>query len=323
MVVVTGATGHVGGNLVRALLAEGRQVRAVVRDDARAVEGLPVERVRADVLDLDSLKAAFDGADVVYHLAALISITGPQGGKVQAINVGGPRNVVAACLDRKVRRLVHFSSIHAYRSDPFDQPLDETRAFVPDGSPAYDTSKAAAQREVLASVEKGLEAVVVNPTAVIGPNDFKPGRMGAVIRMLVRRKMPALIDGGFDWVDVRDVVAGAMAAEKQGRPGQNYLLGGHWSTFGELAQIVGKVSGVKVPTAVTPMWLAHVGAPFVAAWSAITKTMPLYTTEALHALKSNRCVSHQKAARELGYSSRPLEQTLGDTVAWFRDAGQL
>jgi len=318
MVVVTGASGHVGGNLVRALLDQGRRVRVVVRDDARAVEGLDVERVQADVLDPDSLKAAFDGAEVVFHLAALILITGGQKGRVNRINVEGPRNVAAACLDRKVRRLVHFSSIHAYSPTPRNVPVDETRPFVGEDAPAYDRSKALGQQEVLAAVSRGLDAVIVNPTAVIGPHDYKPSRMGAVQRMLYRRKMPSLVSGGFDWVDVRDVVAGALAAERNGRTGQNYLLSGHWASFPEFAALVGKVTGIRVPSLVVPLWLAYVGAPFVQAFAGLTGGMPLYTLEALHALKCYGEVSHEKASRELGYSPRPLEETLRDTWEWWR-----
>lgn len=318
MVVVTGAAGHVGGNLVRALLDQGRRVRVLVRGDTRALEGLDVERVQGDVLDLDSLKAAFDGAEVVFHLAALISITGGQHGRVHRVNVEGPRNVATACLDRKVRRLVHFSSIHAYAPRPKDRPVDETRPFVGEDAPAYDRSKALGQQEVLAAVQRGLDAVIVNPTAVIGPHDYKPSRMGAVQRMLYRRKMPSLVAGGFDWVDVRDVVAGALAAERQGRTGQNYLLSGHWASFPEFARLVQQVTGIPVPSLVVPLWLAYVGAPFVQAVAGLTGTMPLYTLEALHALRCYGPVSHEKAATELGYRPRPLEETLRDTWEWWR-----
>jgi len=196
--------------------------------------------------------------------------------------------------------------------------VDETRPFVGEDAPAYDRSKALGQQEVLAAVSRGLDAVIVNPTAVIGPHDYKPSRMGAVQRMLYRRKMPSLVSGGFDWVDVRDVVAGALAAERNGRTGQNYLLSGHWASFPEFAALVGKVTGIRVPSLVVPLWLAYVGAPFVQAFAGLTGGMPLYTLEALHALKCYGEVSHEKASRELGYSPRPLEETLRDTWEWWR-----
>ncbi|MBM4395048.1 MAG: NAD-dependent epimerase/dehydratase family protein [Deltaproteobacteria bacterium] len=323
MTVVTGSSGHVGGNLIRSLLARGREVRAVIRTDTRAIDGLDVEVVRADVLDPESLVRAFEGADTVFHLAALISIIGDQGGKVHRTNVDGPRNVVEACLKCGVKRLVHFSSIHAYEQAPQDATLDECRDFVPGRAPAYDRSKAAGQRAVLSAVERGLSAVIVNPTAVIGPHDYKPSRMGAVICALARGRFPGLVEGGFDWVDVRDVVAGALAAEQKGRPGQNYLLSGRFRTVAGLAKVVADVTGTPAPRFVSPLWLAAIGAPFVEGWCRMTGGFPLYTRESLHALKGNRDVSHAKAAEELGYSARPLEETIRDTVTWFRERGVL
>ena len=321
MVVVTGASGHVGGNLVRALLASGRAVRVCVREDTRSIDGLDVERVRADVLDRDSLARAFDGAEVVYHLAALISIVGPQGGRVHRTNVEGPANVVEACLDRKVRRLVHFSSVHAFNQQPPDQPLDETREDALGRAPAYDRSKAAGHRNVLAGVARGLDAVIVHPTGIIGPHDYKPSRMGHVLLGLYRREFPALIAGGFDWVDVRDVVAGAMAAEQKGRTGERYLLSGHWVSVMDIGRTVERVTGVRSPRRASPMWLARVGAPFVEAWSKVTKTEPLYTAESLVALRGARDVRHDKAGRELGYDPRPFEDTIRDTFAWYKEIG--
>jgi dihydroflavonol-4-reductase len=313
----------VGGNLVRALLDQGRQVRALVRSDERALQGLDLERVRGDVLDLGSLRAAFDGAQVVYHLAAVISVDGDRGGQVREVNIRGTRNVVAACRQAGVKRLVHFSSIHAFRQEPLAQVLDERRPAVSDPDClSYDLSKAGGEAEVQAGVAQGLDAVIVNPTAVLGPHDYKPSLMGEVILNLCRRRMPALVDGGFDWVDVRDVVAGALAAEARGRTGERYLLSGQWRPFKDLAALVAQANGVRAPRLVAPMSLARLGAPFVVAWSHVFKQRPLYTSESLRVLRtSNRAVSHQKAAQELGYQPRPLPETVQDTVTWFKNRG--
>lgn len=323
-VVVTGASGHVGGNLVRALLAAGRKLRCVVRDDARAIDGLDVERVRADVTDPASLRAAFDGAEVVYHLAAKISIEGDPDGIVHRTNVEGPRNVVAACLDAKVKRLVHFSSIHAFTQPPLLEHLDEGRPLVDDPDEmAYDRSKAGGQREVLEGVRRGLDAVIVHPTAIMGPFDFKPSAVGQVLLDLYHRRLPSLVDGGFDWVDVRDVVAGALAAEQRGRTGRNYLLSGEWRGVAELARLAEDVTGVRAPRFVAPFWLARLGVPFMTGFARLTGRRPLYTADSLHALKSNRKISCERAATELGYSHRPLRETVADAYAWFREAAML
>ena len=317
-VVITGASGHIGGNLVRALLAQNRRCRVLVHTDTRAIDGLDVERVHGNLLEPDSLVAAFDGAEQVFHLAAQISISGDLGGRVQAINVQGTRNVVRACKDRGVKRLVHFSSVHAFSQQPLDQPLNEERALaLAPGHYAYDRSKAMGIQEVLAGVEQGLDVVIVNPTGVIGPLDFKPSRMGQVVQDLVHRRLLGLVVGGFNWVDARDVVAGALAAEQKGRTGQMYLLGGHWLSVKDVAATVEKYSSVRAPRMVTPVGVARAVAPFAEAYAKITGSRPLFTGESLGALRANRNVSYDKAARELSYAPRPFEETIADTLDWF------
>ncbi len=323
-VVVTGATGHVGANLVRTLLERGRKVRALVRDEARALDGLDVEQVTGDVRDRESLDRAFEGAEIVYHLAAKISIVGPMGGLVEATNIGGVRNVVGACKAAGVRRMVHFASIHAFEQLPLDETLDETRTLVTPPASSYDVTKAEGIRVVLGAVDQGLDAVVVCPTAVLGPHDYLGSRMGLVIRKLATGKLPGTVDGGFNWVDVRDVVAGALAAEEKGPTGEVYLLGGAWTTVTELAKVVEEVSGQKAPGFCSPMWLAHVGTPFSVMWAKLIGGEPLFTGEALNALKTgNRRISTEKAARDLGYESRPLVDTIRATLEWQREAGHI
>src|SRR5437868_245817 len=206
-IAVTGATGHVGGNLVRALVERGHQVRALVREEHRTLEGVEVERVRGDVGDPESLERAFDGVERVFHLAARISIAPGDEDEVQRVNVVGVRNVVAACLKVGVKRLLHMSSIHAMSAQPLGETIDESRPLAsgPDLM-TYDRSKAEGEREVIAGIERGLDAVRVNPTAILGPYDFRPSPMGEVLLDLYHRRLPALVEGGFDWVDVRDIV---------------------------------------------------------------------------------------------------------------------
>lgn len=323
-VAVTGAAGHVGGNLVRELLARGHRVRAIVRSDTRAVDGLDVERVTADVLDADQVRGALADADLVFHLAVKISIEGDPDGMVHRTNVIGTRHVVESCLANRVKRLVHFSSIHALANEPYDVPMDETRPLADEGKAfAYDRSKAGSEREVQAGIKRGLDAVVVNPASILGPCDFKPSRMGQVLLDLYFRRLPALVNGGFDWVDVRDVADGAIAAAEKGRTGERYLLGGEYRSVPDFAKVCADVTGVRPPLVSTPLWLAGIGAPFAVAWARVTGTRPLYTNEALHALGGNPNVSHAKATRELGYQPRPLRTTVAETYAWFEAAGML
>lgn len=322
LTVVTGAAGHVGANLVRALVAEGRAVRAVVHRDRRALAGLPVEVVQADVTDPASLRAAFQGARRAFHLAAVISISGDRGGRVQRVNVEGARNVAEAALAAGVERLVHCSSIHAFRIYGAAR-VDEATPRADPSQGAYDRSKAAGEQALRAVMARGLDAVIVHPTGVIGPYDFGPSRMGRVLLDLAHRRLPALVDGGFDWVDARDVAKGLLAAEARGRAGGNYLLSGRWHAMAEVAALAEAVTGVRPPRLCTPRWLALAGVPFAALAGALAGREPLYTAESLRALGACRQISSEKAARELGHRPRPLSETIADTCAWFAQEGLL
>ena len=324
MVAVTGATGHIGANLVRALIDKGIPTRCLVHVNCQAIDGLNVERVDGDLRDVDSLCRAFDGVDVVYHLAASISLSMADWPRLEEINVKGTRNVVEACRRTGVHRLIYFSSIHALVQEPLDIPVDEARPLVESRKyPPYDRSKAAAEIEVQRGIKNGLDAVIIYPTAVFGPHDYQPSFFGEALISIARRKLPALVTGGFDWVDVRDVVAGAMLAEAKAPAGARYLLSGHWVSMCDIAAMIEKIAGVSTGRPVCPLWLAHLGAPFIGAMSRFNGKRPLYTSVSLRALKSNRSISHERATRELGYQSRPFRETLVDTLQWFTDNGKL
>lgn len=326
-VVVTGATGHVGSNLVRALLRRGDHVRVMVRGPQRSLEGLEVERVTGDVRDEASLRAAFADAEIVYHLAAVISITGDPTGVVRAVNVDGTRSVAEAALAAGVRRLVHCSSVHAfdlYRK-PMPEKVDETWHRVPDAAShfAYDRSKAAGEQALRSVIARGLDAVILHPSGIVGPYDFGPSRMGRVLLGLYQRRLPSLVDGGFDFVDVRDVVSGLMAAEERGRSGENYLVTGHYLSVPALARVAEGITGVRPPRMNAPIWLCKVGVPFAGAFGKLMRQEPLYTHESLAVLETRGRFDWGKAQRELGYSVRPTEDTVRDTYAWFDAAGML
>jgi len=326
-VAVTGASGHMGANLVRALLARGDEVRVLLRADDRAVRGLAVDRVSGDLLDPAALAPLVAGTEVVYHAAAEVSIAGDPDGIVERVNVLGTRHVAAACLAAGVRRLVHFSSIHALESSRADHPMDETQPLVVErGAPAYDRSKAAGEREVLAAAARGLEVVILNPTAIVGPFDFKPSHTGRLIVALARRQMPALVAGGFDWVDVRDVARAALAAGDRGRPGERYLVSGHWLSIAGFAGFAGEVAratGVPAPRLVAPLWAARLGVPFVTIFGKVLGREALYTAESLRAIRLSRQVDGTKARLELDHAPRPFAETIRDSVVWLGEHGCL
>lgn len=319
-VVVTGAAGHLGSNLARLLIGRGQRVRAVDLRPAPSLAGLDVEFAQADVLDPSSLRGVFAGADVVFHLAARISIAGDPDGRVWATNVTGVRNVAEAALEMGVRRLVHCSSVHAFdlaaaRGGVVDEA--SPRSLRP-GLPVYDRSKAAGETELRAVVARGLDAVVVNPTGVIGPCDFEPSRMGRFFQALRRRSLPALVAGAFDWVDVRDVALTLAAASEHGRTGESYLIPGQHATMRELALLAHEAAGAPVPGWTVPMAVARGWAWTRSAVSAPTASS-LFTAESLHALASDPQVSGARARQELGHDPRPLRDTIGDLYRWFDD----
>ena len=326
MVVITGISGLVGGNLARALLAQGRQVRGIIHQDRRAVEGLDVELVQADVRDLTSIRKALEGADVVYHLAASISLAMDSWPEVEAVNVQGTRNVVDACLQCGVGRLVHFSSIHALEQEPLDVPLDESRPRVASSDnkyPPYDRSKAAGEEEVRRGIARGLQAIILNPTAIVGPYDYYPSYFGWAITALVKGRVPALVEGGFDWVDVRDVVQAALRAERSAPSGTSYLLSGNWHSVRQVAELVGELTGTHSPRLSVPIGVAYQAAPFMAWLARFNGSRPIYTRVSLRALRSNRQISHARAMRDLDYRPRTFKETLADTLDWFSKNGYL
>jgi dihydroflavonol-4-reductase len=324
LAAVTGASGHLGANLVRALIDRKWKVRAIVRYDIRALEGLEIECVSGDVLDEESLRQAFSGADVVFHLAGRISVVNWDRKKVRAVNITGVKNVVSACKAKGMSRLIHTSSFHAHKQEPLDEPLDESRPLLDIGRyPPYDHSKAEGERVVRAAIKNGLDAIIINPSGMLGPNDFKPSHFGMTILSIAEGKLPALVDAGLNWVDNRDVAEGMINACEHAKAGAKYMLSGNWGKLQDIAQQVVSITGAKPPRMVLPMLVAKASAPLAIFFDQIRGRPPLFTSISMKELESNPNISHAKATRELKYEPRPLEQTITDTVAWFQSNGFL
>ena len=326
MIAVTGATGHVGNVLVRELVRGGRSVRAVVPESetTEAIAGLNVEVVRADVRDLDSLVAAFAGADLVYHLAGIITISGGQARLLHEVNVLGARNVGQACLKAGVRRLVYTSSVHALAVPPQGVPVCETSEFRPEALDGdYARSKAHASIEILKCVEQGLDAVMVFPSGIIGPYDFRLSEMGHLFLDFARGRLKAYVDGAYDFVDVRDVVAGLLSAAEKGRSGEGYILSGEMISLQSLLALLERTTGVTARARRIPFWLARLAARFAPAYYRLKHARPRFTSYSLRVLASNCLMSSAKAVRELGYVHRPLGETVRNSIEWFVATGRL
>jgi len=321
-VSVTGATGHVGVHLVRLLRERGQAVRALVYDAPEVLDGLGVETVAGGVMDPSALRRLMRDVEIVYHLAGVISIDGDPDGRVAAVNVDGTRNAIDAAIECGVRRFVHVSSIHAFDLTRREGPVDESSPRVGDRHPAYDRSKNDGEREIRRAMDRGIETVILNPTGILGPLDYRPSLMGQTLLDLYHRSMPALIEGGFDWVDVRDVATGVAAAAERGRRGENYILSGEWRSVSDVAAAAADATGVAPPRFSVPIRLARRTLP-VARLLGRFLDLPPVTTESLLALDANPEISSTKARAELGFAARPLEESIADAYACFRNRGVL
>jgi len=318
-IAVTGANGHVGVNLCKSLIEQGHQVKALTHKHEQGLSSIPVEIINGDVLDPKSLRPLFDETEVVFHLAAKISIEGDRTGMVKKINTEGPRNILALAREFKIKRLIHFSSIHAFQQHPLGHLLDETRPLVEHEGFAYDRSKAAGERAVMEAVKNGLDAVVLSPTAIIGPADPEPSLIGNAVIDIYNHKIPSLVPGGYDWVDVRDITTAAINAIDMGKTGEKYLLSGHWHSLEEFSALIQLHSGRKTVHTVLPIWIARVGLPFITLYSKISRVKPLYTSESLTIItEGNRDISNAKARKTLNFTPRPLSATIEDFLFWLK-----
>lgn len=318
-IAVTGTSGHVGNNLCRMLTEQGHVVRALVHRDTRGLEGLKAEMVKGSMTSEADLEALCTGCETVFHLAAYISIHKRDTACLK-INYESSIRLLRAARAKGVKKIIHFSSIHAYRQEPLDAELTENRGLELRSDVAYNRSKALSQKFMMEASSADLETVVINPTAIIGPGDFKPSLTGSAIIRMYKGLIPALIPGGYDWVDVRDVCGAAIKAMECGLPGECYLVGGSYQSIKGLAHEIEKLGGHRPPRLELPFWMARIGVPFLNLHSAIRKTEPLYTSVSLDTLEqSHRNIAHAKAAKALGYNPRPFAETLSDTLAWFRE----
>jgi dihydroflavonol-4-reductase len=322
VILVTGATGHIGNVLVRLLLESGQRVRALVLpgEDCKPLQNLPVKLIEGDVLDYRSILKAMQGVEIVYHLAGMISIMPGDDHLLRLVNIVGTRNVLYACRNTHVKRLIYTSSIHALSRIPQGMVIDENVPFDTQNAISdYDHSKAQASLEVKTAVGEGLDAVLACPTGVIGPYDFRCSEIGQLILDCLRRKPQFYFDGAYDFVDVRDVAQGLIQSEKFGKTGETYILSGEKITVQSLLDQVREISGFnflkfKVPLKAVK-WLARHAPQYYR----LFKQKPRLTPYAIATLLSNSVISHAKAAAELGYQPRPLLNSLQDTIHWLRE----
>lgn len=319
--VVTGATGHIGYALLKKLSEKGEKVRILLRKDSPIFDNIDCEKFYGDVTDPASLEKAFEGADVVYHLAGVIDITTGNEEMVWKVNFGGTENVVKACKETAVKKLIYASSIDAIAPLPGDEVTGEASSFNPDDHVgAYAKTKAAASQYVLDSICDGFEAVVVHPGACIGPYDFKTSNIGEMVRMYMRGLFPVSLGfGACSFVDIRDVADGMISAAEKGRNGECYILTGQTFTFYDFLCMIGNKTGKK-PSKIKLGYRFTMAVAYVAEiFYKITGQTPFFTRYAVRTLCSNCNFSIRKAEKELDYHPMSVQQSINDMVDWIEE----
>ena len=319
--LVTGATGHVGSILLSALQQRGEHVRALVRPGSNVDVHSDVEICEGDIRNRESLIPFFDRGNYDYvslvHCAALITIASKHNPEVWNINVHGTNNVMSLARDTGVERIVYVSSVHAIPEKPANETITEVSSFSPSlVHGQYAKSKAAAAQIVMDYAKAGLNVSVVHPSGIIGPGDTRSrNHMIRTIQAMAEGKISVGLQGGYDFVDSRDVAAGIIGCEEKGRPGECYILNGHYIGVLELVNTIRRLQGKKTTRFEAPHTAAKLIAP-AAEWVSrvFTREAPLLTPYSVYTLHTNGRFSHEKATREFDYRPRPMEESIRDSL---------
>jgi dihydroflavonol-4-reductase len=327
MIVVTGATGHIGNVLIRELITRRQIVRALAlpNDDCRPLTGLEIEIGRGDVTDLKSLESAFVGADIVFHLAGIVTIMPGMKKLLERVNVGGVRNVAAACRTSGVRRLVYTSSVHAIAEPPHGMVINESQPFDPDRVLGdYARSKVRATLLLLDEARKGgFDAIICCPTGVIGPWDYGISNIGQLILDFASGYLKSYVRGAYDFVDVRDVARGLILAAEKGQSSRHYIFSGAQVQVPELMKELERNIGYPAPTYEIPSTIARAAGVLASVYYRLIRRRPVFTAYSIDVLRSNSQVSSARAREELGFTTRPWRESIRDQVEWFRTEGML
>jgi dihydroflavonol-4-reductase len=319
--LVTGATGFVGNNVVRLLLARGEQVRVLARKsaDERPLSGLSVGIVRGDVRDPSAVERAVQGAIRIVHAAGMVHIGWKKREEQQAINVEGTRNVAGAARQAG-SRMVYVSSIDALGVGSRGEPSDENTPLNGEVCCAYVTTKREAEQLVLQEVAQGLDAVIVNPGFMLGPWDWKPSSGKMLLKMAAGWGLLAP-PGSNSYCDVRDVAAAIIAALQRGRTGQRYILAGQTLTYRQAMELIARITGGRRPIRTVRRWAVKTIGAFgdLHAWTTGRESDVNSAAAAMSLWPKN--FSSARAAVELNYQSRPVEQSAADAWEWLKQYG--
>ena len=323
-VLVTGATGFIGGNLVRALQARGYEVKALVRPGSSTLtlDDRGIEEVQGDVRDQESVARAMEGCRAVFHCAALYTFWHRDPQEVYRVNVEGTKTVLKEACRAELDRAVYTSTVSTIGLPKKGLGTEEMEPSQRDLIGHYKRSKYLAEKEALHLATKGFPVVVVNPTAPVGPWDVKPTPTGAIIRDFLLGRLPAYINTGMNFVDVEDVAVGHILALEKGKSGQRYILGNRNLTLKEALRILEGITGKRAPrfrVPIRPVIALGVLDQFIE--GKILRRRPLIPLEGLRVARKPMYVNCNKAIRELGLPQSPVEEALEKAVRWFREYG--
>lgn len=323
--LVTGASGFIGSNLVKALIKKGYQVRALVRNDSNCLnlKNLNIETLYGDLLDYASLESALKGCTFLFHTAAHYSFWDASKDLIYKVNVDGTRNILNAALKTRVKKVVYTSTVGCIGISKNGTPgNEETPMDLSTLSNSYKHSKYLAEREAIKFFEGGLPVVIVNPSTPIGPGDIKPTPSGKIIVDFLNRKIPAYIETGLNLIDVRDCAMGHILALEKGKPGERYILGNQNLSFREILFLLEEITGLKAPRLKLPYSFALIAAYVNELISDyITKSPPKIPLAGVRMAKYLMHFDSSKAVKELGLPTNPIKKALEDAVIWYRENG--
>lgn len=330
--LVTGAAGFLGSTVCRQLVEEGADVRAFVLPNDPAAKYIPesVEVVEGDLCDKKSLEPFFaveEGVHtVVLHVASMVTTNAAYSKKLVDVNVGGTKNIIAKCLEHKeCDKLVYVSSTGAIPEAPKGRKIREVKKFDPDQVVGwYSRTKAMATQAVLDAVtEKGLNACVVHPSGILGPNDFSISETTGTIIRIINGDMPMGMEGSFNLCDVRDLADGVIAAADKGMAGECYILGNEEVTMRQLSDMIASETGCTPIKHFLPLPVAKGIAKIAEKTAGISGKKPVMTAFAVYNLERNNTFDYSKAKKVLGYHTRPYTETVCDEVQWLQQEGKI
>ena len=325
--LVTGANGHLGSTIINLLLKEKKNIRAFVLENDVLHLDKKVEIIRGNITDKKSIYPLFKDLEnkevIVIHCAGIVTIASKFDQKVYDVNVVGTKNIADVALEYKVKKFIHVSSVHAILEEK-NKTIKEVDKFYPNKVEGlYAKTKAEASNYILDMSKKGLNAIVVHPSGIIGPGNYGKGHLSQLIIDYLNNRLTAIVKGGYDFVDVRDVADGILKAMEKGRVGECYILSNRYFEIKEIINLLHEVTNHKPIKTILPNWFAKLTAPIAELYYKILKQPPLYTSYSIYTLSTNSHFSHEKATKELDYNPRDMKETLKDTVDWLKKIGRI